>query len=147
VSESYPGANQRFSASSPLDPPLYRFATTFSVARVSRDKTWALLSLAQTDFTPDAERDLINIFLHGIEHFGPVQAASYTKTLPTPRSGWRRITVSLSRAFAGTSLFPCDLLPSRLRPLKVFERLSEIYDISTFLPIWSKTKSKINLRC
>jgi toxin ParE1/3/4 len=37
--------------------------------------------VTKIEFTHDAERDLINIFLHGIEHFGPVQAERYAKTL------------------------------------------------------------------
>ena len=37
--------------------------------------------MTKTEFTRDAERDLINIFLYGIKHFGPVQAARYAKTL------------------------------------------------------------------
>lgn len=37
--------------------------------------------MTKIEFTHDAERDLINIFLYGIEHFGPVQAERYTKTL------------------------------------------------------------------
>lgn len=37
--------------------------------------------MTKIDFTRDAERDLINIFLYGIEHFGPVQAERYAKTL------------------------------------------------------------------
>ena len=37
--------------------------------------------MTKIEFTHDAERDLINIFLYGIEHFGPVQAERYAKTL------------------------------------------------------------------
>jgi toxin ParE1/3/4 len=37
--------------------------------------------VTKIEFTHDAERDLINIFLYGIEHFGPVQAEKYAKTL------------------------------------------------------------------
>ena len=37
--------------------------------------------MTKIDFTRDAERDLINIYLYGIEQFGPVQAERYTKTL------------------------------------------------------------------
>ena len=35
--------------------------------------------MTKIEFTHDAERDLINIFLYGIEHFGPVQAERYAK--------------------------------------------------------------------
>ncbi|TCP58552.1 toxin ParE1/3/4 [Rhodovulum bhavnagarense] len=37
--------------------------------------------MTKIDFTRDAERDLIDIFLYGIEHFGPAQAERYAKTL------------------------------------------------------------------
>jgi toxin ParE1/3/4 len=37
--------------------------------------------VTKIEFTRDAERDLIDIFLYGIEHFGPVQAERYAKTL------------------------------------------------------------------
>jgi toxin ParE1/3/4 len=37
--------------------------------------------VTRIDFTHDAERDLINIFLHGIEHFGPVQAERYLESI------------------------------------------------------------------
>jgi toxin ParE1/3/4 len=37
--------------------------------------------VTKIEFTHDAERDLINIFLYGVEHFGPVQAERYAKTL------------------------------------------------------------------
>jgi toxin ParE1/3/4 len=37
--------------------------------------------VTKIEFTHDAERDLINIFLYGIEHFGPVQAERYANTL------------------------------------------------------------------
>ena len=37
--------------------------------------------MTKIEFTHDAERDLINIFLYGIEQFGPVQAERYAKTL------------------------------------------------------------------
>jgi toxin ParE1/3/4 len=37
--------------------------------------------VTKIEFTRDAERDLIDIFLYGIEHFGPAQAERYAKTL------------------------------------------------------------------
>lgn len=37
--------------------------------------------MTKIDFTRDAERDLIDIFLYGIQHFGPVQAERYATTL------------------------------------------------------------------
>ena len=37
--------------------------------------------MTKINFTRDAERDLINIFLYGIEHFGPAQAERYLETL------------------------------------------------------------------
>lgn len=37
--------------------------------------------MAKIEFTHDAERDLIDIFLYGIEHFGLAQAERYAKTL------------------------------------------------------------------
>lgn len=37
--------------------------------------------MTKIEFTRDAERDLINIFLYGVEHFGPVQAERYVKTI------------------------------------------------------------------
>lgn len=37
--------------------------------------------MAEIDFTHEAERDLINIFLYGIEHFGPVHAERYLETI------------------------------------------------------------------
>ena len=37
--------------------------------------------MTKIEFTNDAEQDLIKIFLFGIEHFGPVQAERYAKTL------------------------------------------------------------------
>jgi toxin ParE1/3/4 len=37
--------------------------------------------VTKIDFARDAERDLIDIFLYGIEHFGPAQAERYLETL------------------------------------------------------------------
>lgn len=37
--------------------------------------------MTKIEFTHDAERDLIDIFLYGIEHFGLVQAERYANTL------------------------------------------------------------------
>lgn len=37
--------------------------------------------VTKIESTRDAERDRINIFLYGTEHFGPVQAERYPKTL------------------------------------------------------------------
>lgn len=37
--------------------------------------------MTKIDFTRDAERDLINIFLYGVEHFGLVQAERYLETI------------------------------------------------------------------
>lgn len=37
--------------------------------------------MTKIDFTRDAEQDLINIFLYGMEHFGQAQAERYAKTL------------------------------------------------------------------
>ena len=39
--------------------------------------------MAKIDFTRDAERDLINIFLYGVENFGSVQAERYLETINT----------------------------------------------------------------
>ncbi len=36
--------------------------------------------MTKIEFTHDAERDLINIFFYGIEHFGPVQAERYLES-------------------------------------------------------------------
>lgn len=37
--------------------------------------------MTNIELTLDAEQDLIDIFLHGVAHFGPVQAERYAKTL------------------------------------------------------------------
>lgn len=37
--------------------------------------------MTKIDFTRDAERDLINIFLYGIEHFGSGKAERYLETI------------------------------------------------------------------
>jgi toxin ParE1/3/4 len=37
--------------------------------------------VTRIDFTREAERDLINIYLYGVEHFGQVQAERYPKTI------------------------------------------------------------------
>lgn len=37
--------------------------------------------MTKIDFTRDAERDLINIFLYGIEHFGAGQAERYLESI------------------------------------------------------------------
>jgi hypothetical protein len=134
VPESYPGANQRFSAPSPPDPPTIPVRNNHLLGCAGNQRQNLGVSVpAQTDFTPDAERDLINIFLHGIEHFGPVQAESYAKTLPTPRSGWRRITVSLSRAFAGTHAF------FERHYDEIEELREEMEDQGRFIPLESET--------
>ena len=39
--------------------------------------------MTKIDVTRDAERDLINIFLYGVEHFGSVQAERYLETINT----------------------------------------------------------------
>lgn len=37
--------------------------------------------MTKVDLTKEAERDLIGIYLHGIEHFGRAQAESYAEAL------------------------------------------------------------------
>lgn len=37
--------------------------------------------MTKIDFTRDAERDLINVFLYGIEHFGAGQAERYLNSI------------------------------------------------------------------
>lgn len=37
--------------------------------------------MTKIEFTRDAERDLINIFLYGIENFGPALAEQYLETI------------------------------------------------------------------
>ncbi len=37
--------------------------------------------MTKIEFTGDAERDLIDLYLHGIERFGLAQAERYSKTL------------------------------------------------------------------
>lgn len=75
--------------------------------------------MTKIEFTRDAERDLINVFLYGIVLFGPVQAEKYAKTLNAKiemAANTRiseRITVSSSVVFVGTRRCPtpCTIVP------------------------------------